>query len=101
MTMKSAFYPLIGDKIFGWMGDLLDVISVATTLFGVCTSLGLGVQVGQLQSACIYDGPTAACVLPSRTLWPLQPHYSMPDHSMPDQSMPRYCWHSGCAWLWA
>jgi choline-glycine betaine transporter len=44
MTMKSAFYPLIGDKIFGWMGDLLDVLSVATTLFGVCTSLGLGVQ---------------------------------------------------------
>jgi choline-glycine betaine transporter len=44
MTMKSAFYPLIGDKIFGWMGDVLDVVSVATTLFGVCTSLGLGVQ---------------------------------------------------------
>lgn len=44
MTMKSAFYPLIGDKVFGWMGDMLDVLSVATTLFGVCTSLGLGVQ---------------------------------------------------------
>lgn len=44
MTMKSAFYPLIGDKVFGWMGDALDVVSVASTLFGVCTSLGLGVQ---------------------------------------------------------
>lgn len=44
MTMKSAFYPLIGDKVFGWMGDMLDVVSVASTLFGVCTSLGLGVQ---------------------------------------------------------
>lgn len=44
MTMKSAFYPILGDKIFGWMGDMLDVVSVATTLFGVCTSLGLGVQ---------------------------------------------------------
>lgn len=42
--MKSAFYPLIGDKVFGWMGDMLDVVSVASTLFGVCTSLGLGVQ---------------------------------------------------------
>jgi BCCT, betaine/carnitine/choline family transporter len=44
MTMKSAFYPLLGDKIFGWMGDTIDIISVATTLFGVCTTLGLGVQ---------------------------------------------------------
>ena len=44
MTMKSCFYPLIGDKIFGWMGDLIDIISVLTTLFGVCTSLGLGTR---------------------------------------------------------
>ena len=44
MTMKSCFYPLIGDRIFGWMGDLIDVISIITTLFGVCTSLGLGTR---------------------------------------------------------
>ncbi|XP_040564675.1 glycine betaine transporter 1 isoform X2 [Lepeophtheirus salmonis] len=44
MTMKSCFYPLIGDKIFGWIGDLIDTISVLTTLFGVCTSLGLGTK---------------------------------------------------------
>ena len=42
LTMKSCFYPLIGDRIFGWMGDLIDLLSVLTTLFGVCTSLGLG-----------------------------------------------------------
>lgn len=53
MTMKSAFYPLIGDKIFGWMGDMLDVVSVATTLFGVCTSLGLGVQVRPPPASCM------------------------------------------------
>ena len=44
MTMKSCFYPLIGDKVFGWLGDAIDVISVMTTLFGVCTSLGLGAR---------------------------------------------------------
>eukprot|EP01048_Picozoa_sp_COSAG05_P019484 COSAG05_NODE_3063_length_2366_cov_73.625152_1_plen_750_part_10 len=44
MTMKSCFYPLLGDKIFGVMGDLIDILSVITTLFGVCTSLGLGVM---------------------------------------------------------
>jgi choline-glycine betaine transporter len=43
MTIKSAFYPLIGERIYGWMGDLVDVLSVITTLFGICTSLGLGV----------------------------------------------------------
>ena len=42
LTMKSCFYPLIGDKIFGWVGDLVDILSVIATLFGVCTSLGLG-----------------------------------------------------------
>jgi choline/carnitine/betaine transport len=42
MTMKSCFYPLIGDKIFTWIGDVIDTISIITTLFGVCTSLGLG-----------------------------------------------------------
>lgn len=43
MSMKSCFYPLIGERIYGWMGDFVDVLSVITTLFGVCTSLGLGV----------------------------------------------------------
>ena len=42
LTMKSCFYPLIGDQIFGWPGDLIDSISIIATLFGVCTSLGLG-----------------------------------------------------------
>ena len=27
MTMKSCFYPLIGDRIFGWIGDAIDIIS--------------------------------------------------------------------------
>jgi len=42
LTMKSCFYPLIGEKIFGWPGDMVDILSVIATLFGVCTSLGLG-----------------------------------------------------------
>ena len=44
MTMRSCMYPLIGDKIYGWMGDAIDIISVVCTMFGVCTSLGLGVM---------------------------------------------------------
>ena len=44
MTMKTCFYPLLGDKVFGIIGDAIDTLSVITTLFGVCTSLGLGVM---------------------------------------------------------
>lgn len=42
MTMRTCFYPLIGDKIYGWIGDFIDILSVVCTMFGVCTSLGLG-----------------------------------------------------------
>ena len=41
LTMKSCLYPLIGDYIFGWIGDVVDVVSIMGTLFGVCTSLGI------------------------------------------------------------
>ena len=44
LTMKSCFYPLIGDSIFGWVGDFVDVFSIIATLFGVCTSLGIGAK---------------------------------------------------------
>ena len=43
LTMRSCFFPLLGDKIFGLTGDLIDILSAVCTMFGVCTSLGLGV----------------------------------------------------------
>ncbi|KAK7248985.1 betaine/carnitine/choline family transporter [Aureococcus anophagefferens] len=44
LTMRSCFYPLWGKAIEGWRGDVVDVLSIVCTLFGVCTSLGLGVR---------------------------------------------------------
>ncbi|KAJ1459241.1 BCCT family transporter-domain-containing protein [Pelagophyceae sp. CCMP2097] len=44
LTLRSLFYPLWGKLIEGWRGDVVDVMGVCCTLFGVCTSLGLGVQ---------------------------------------------------------
>ena len=44
LTIRSIFYPLLGDKIYGFWGNLIDVISVLATLIGLATSLGLGVQ---------------------------------------------------------
>lgn len=43
LTIRSAFYPLLGDRIYGWLGTAIDVMAVVATLFGVATSLGYGV----------------------------------------------------------
>ncbi len=40
----SALYPLIGKRIYGWPGNLIDILAVFGTLFGLATSLGLGTQ---------------------------------------------------------
>lgn len=44
LTIRSTFYPLLGDKVHGPLGNLIDILAVVATLFGVATSLGLGVQ---------------------------------------------------------
>lgn len=42
LTMRSAFYPLIGDKIYGPIGHAIDLLAVFGAVFGIATSLGLG-----------------------------------------------------------
>lgn len=44
LTIRSVFYPLIGDRIYGKIGDTIDIFAVLATLFGLATSLGLGVK---------------------------------------------------------
>lgn len=44
LTIRSVFYPLFGEKIYGPIGDIIDIVSVIATLFGLATSLGFGVQ---------------------------------------------------------
>lgn len=47
LTVSSLFRPLIGERVNGWMGHSIDVLAVVATLFGLATTLGLGVkQVG-------------------------------------------------------
>lgn len=43
LSIRSALYPLIGDKIYGKIGHSVDTIAVLGTVFGVATSLGFGV----------------------------------------------------------
>lgn len=42
LTTRSALYPLIGERIYGWRGDLVDTFAVVSTVFGIATTLGLG-----------------------------------------------------------
>ena len=42
LTIRSIFYPLLGERIWGWPGHIIDMLAVFATLFGLATSLGLG-----------------------------------------------------------
>ena len=42
LSIRSALYPLIGDRIYGFWGDVVDILAVFGTMFGIVTSLGLG-----------------------------------------------------------
>ncbi|WP_018479339.1 BCCT family transporter [Pontibacter roseus] len=44
LTVRSAFYPFLGERIHGIVGHVIDTLAVIATLFGLATSLGLGVQ---------------------------------------------------------
>ena len=43
LTIRSALFPLIGNRINGPIGHAIDIFAVLGTMFGVATSLGLGV----------------------------------------------------------
>ena len=44
LSIRSVLYPLLGQKIYGKWGHVVDILAVFGTMFGVVTSLGLGVM---------------------------------------------------------
>ena len=44
LLIRSAFYPILGDRIWGWPGHIIDTFAIFAGIFGLATSLGLGVQ---------------------------------------------------------
>ncbi|PQJ60802.1 BCCT transporter [Vibrio chagasii] len=44
LSIRSIFYPILGDRAWGWAGHVVDILAVLATLFGLATSLGLGAQ---------------------------------------------------------
>lgn len=52
LSLRSVFYPIFKDRIFGRTGDVIDILAVLACMFGLATSLGLGVQ--QMNSGLNY-----------------------------------------------
>lgn len=44
LTLRSAFYPIFGERVWGWPGHIIDIMAVLATVFGLATSLGIGAQ---------------------------------------------------------
>ena len=62
LTVRSLFYPLLGERIYGWIGDVVDTIAVLATMFGITTVLGLGA--GQISAGMnyLFDTPDTIIV---------------------------------------
>ena len=54
LTIRSCFYPLLGNRIYGRWGHCIDIFAVVGTMFGVATSLGLGAM--QINSGLNFIG---------------------------------------------
>ncbi|MGM0377322.1 MAG: BCCT family transporter, partial [Bacteroidota bacterium] len=62
LTISSIFQPLIGNRIHGPLGKSINVLAVVATLFGLATSLGLGVQQVSAGLAHLIDIPDTITV---------------------------------------
>ncbi|OOF20772.1 BCCT transporter [Salinivibrio sp. IB574] len=57
LTIRSVFYPLFGERIWGWTGHLIDVLAIVATLFGLATSLGIGASQASGGLHYLFDTP--------------------------------------------
>ena len=57
LTMRSVFYPILGERIWGWPGHVVDILAVMATMFGLATSLGLGSSQAAAGLHFLFDVP--------------------------------------------
>ncbi len=57
LTLRSVFFPLLGDRVWGPFGHVIDTMAVFATLFGLATSLGLGAQQASAGLAYLFGIP--------------------------------------------
>ncbi|MDX1633828.1 MAG: BCCT family transporter [Marinobacter sp.] len=55
LTIRSAFFPILGDRVWGWPGHIIDIVAVLATIFGLATSLGFGAQQAASGLAYLFD----------------------------------------------
>lgn len=63
LTFRSAFYPLLGERVWGWPGHVIDVLAVFATLFGLATSLGFGTSQALAGFNFLYDWGTGSVAI--------------------------------------
>ncbi|MCK2184325.1 BCCT family transporter [Halomonas getboli] len=59
LTIRSIFYPILGERVWGWPGHLIDILAVFATLFGLATSLGLGASQAAAGLNYLFDVPNS------------------------------------------
>ncbi|WP_299260262.1 BCCT family transporter [uncultured Kushneria sp.] len=57
LTIRSIFYPILGERIWGWPGHAIDILAVFSTLFGLATSLGFGAEQATAGLHYLFDVP--------------------------------------------
>ncbi|HEY0922833.1 BCCT family transporter [Rheinheimera pacifica] len=62
LTIRSVFYPLLGERIWGWPGHIIDILAVLATLFGLATSLGLGASQAAAGLHYLFGWPQSSTV---------------------------------------
>ena len=55
LTIRSAFYPLLGNKIWGWPGHIIDLFAVVSTIFGLACTIGIGATQASGGLAYMFD----------------------------------------------
>ncbi len=66
LTMRSVFYPILGERVWGWPGHVIDILAAFATLFGLATSLGFGAEQANAGLAFLFgipDGNAAKVIL--------------------------------------
>ncbi|MDO5646830.1 BCCT family transporter [Paracoccus sp. (in: a-proteobacteria)] len=66
LTLRSVFYPIFGERIWGWPGHVIDIMAVLATIFGLATSLGFGAEQATAGLSYLFgigDGNTTRIVL--------------------------------------
>nr|WP_233349934.1 BCCT family transporter [Henriciella mobilis] len=57
LTIRSAFYPILGERVWGFWGHVIDTLAVISTVFGLATTIGIGATQASSGVAYLLDQP--------------------------------------------